>query len=202
MTTRHVTFVLLLAAALLVGCGKKQVIETPDGSATMTTDGDTTTVTAETPEGTSTTTATTTGDDAHVVQEGPDGTTEITKEGDTTTMTSDAGDGSSMTHKEGGSDLSAEDVGVEFYPGSEPKMSNVYTSGPVTTNMVQLTSTDDPDKIQAFYKDQLGSVMSETKTDKMRTLIKMDGKIQHSISIQTEDGVSTITISRVENAGG
>lgn len=193
MSHRHLTWILLLATGLIFGCGKQP--------ATVTTEGDTTTVTADTNAGTTTATTTTDGDNQQTTIEGPEGTTEVTKEGDTTTVTSDAnGEQVSMTHQEGGSALTADDIGVEFYPGAEATLSNVWTNGNVTTRMVQLTSSDDPDKIQAFYKKQLGKVMSETTTEQMRTLIKVDGKIHHTIAIETADGVSKITISRVENA--
>ncbi len=187
MSTRHTSWMLLLSAALLAGCGQKQTIETPEGTVTQTT--------------------TTEGDDSRTVVETPQGTTEVTKEGETTTMTTDAdGKTTTMTHQAGGSELTAKDIGVEFYPGAEATMSNVWSSGPTTTNMVQLTSADDPDKIMKFYEDQLGKVdhKSTQKTDDggLRTLIKMDGKIHHNIAIQTVAGKSTVTISRVENADG
>ena len=200
MKIRHAGLLLLLCAALLAGCGSKKTVVTDDGTATVTTDpsGDTT-ATVETDEGTSTMTTTSDGDDSHTTIETPEGTAEATTEGDKATVTSDMNGVKSETQT-GGSGLTAEDVGVEFYPGAEEKMSHKSENADgSTTNMVQLSSIDDPDKIMKFYEDQLGgNLTSKTSMDKMRTLIKIDGKIQHSISIMTDNGTSQINIARVD----
>jgi hypothetical protein len=102
-----------------------------------------------------------------------------------------------------GANISAADLGTELYPGavsSDGSMNMKTPTGSVVTAVY--TSSDSPDKIVAFYKDNLGDLSSLVQTSDGSVLSKgANEKDKITVTVTPEAGVSKIVIIHVTRTG-
>lgn len=119
---------ILLAALLAGGCGGKQRIRTPEGTATVERKG------------------------ARVTVESEQGKVQLDQ--DAATFTSEDG-GTTVKIGQAASGKDAEDMGMPVYPGAKVQHSASSVSGGENIRQVTLTTGDTVDKVKAYYQKQL-----------------------------------------------
>lgn len=134
---------LVLVALLAVGCGSKETVVGPGGSATVEQNGDNKKTTIHTAEGTA------------VVEENKnDGTSKVTS-------TNASGKTSTF---ETSTKFDLSELGVDIYPGAtlveEQNAAAKVKTNEGTMVTAKLQSTDKPEKIEAFYKKAVKNATS------------------------------------------
>jgi len=175
----------ILIAAAMAGCGRKQTVTTPEGTATITERGGETTVTFEGEEG--------------------EGTFEIKGDEASGTITTDEGT------FEFGSEVkvSEKEVGIPFYPGAKASHTGkLMQTGEEQGEFIQVyfTTPDSVDKVKAFYQENLTGVKTpmeiSTADSRMVQMLAEDGDTQKSVVITRgkDDKETQITLVRAEKS--
>ncbi|MFO1340884.1 MAG: hypothetical protein U1F53_22135 [Burkholderiaceae bacterium] len=118
-------------------------------------------------------------------------------------------DGKSFKMEMGSAQLSEKDVGIPFYPGAKPKEQGGTRIQNDKGQMVsiELTSSDDPKKVAAWYREQLkprgeGAMVIDSAKDNGMQLSIVNEKSNESLMIDVagaDDG-SHITLMHSTNA--
>lgn len=112
-------------------------------------------------------------------------------------------------HIRNGVNISSADVGLDFYPGSEPvPAASFAVDGPEETARVSTRTTpDSPDEVKAFYESQSHwTSRSQTNSNGDIEIVLLEGensREEHRVEIQRDkdDRQTTINVSRVVRNG-
>ena len=101
--------------------------------------------------------------------------------------------------------VSEEALGLPFYPGSEESkagMTALSDTPDAKTAMSTRTSKDDPDKIQAFYKDMVPGAATSSATMNDSKIESVSGKLANGAEVSiaitkkgSEDTQILVTVS-------
>jgi hypothetical protein len=164
---------LVLAGALLSGCGGGKTISTPEGTVTITEQGDTTEVSIE--------------------AQGEEGKIEIRADQQSGTVTTEEGEVAFELNR----DLAEEEIGIPFYPGAEVAQTAAWRrdGGPEgELKHATFTTTDSVDEVKAFYEEKFADA---------RTALDMsseDGRVVQML-LEQGDTQKVVMISRDKGAG-
>jgi hypothetical protein len=108
----------------------------------------------------------------------------------------------------GGAKITEADLGIPFYPGSQPVEGGAMrmASADATALRMSLHSDDAPDKVAAFYRDKLkamsqGKQLVDMSTPDGASISLMDEQNKHAIQVMVgkEDAGSSILISSTKS---
>jgi hypothetical protein len=122
--------------------------------------------------------------------------TDVDLSGGTSTITTTDASGKTTHMEMGGAKVSEADLGVPFYPGTQPieGQSSKISTAEGSTVTVALQSDDPTDKVAAFYREQLKAqadgrqLMDMSGGDGNFTLMLADDKTKHSIQVMIGKG--------------
>jgi len=164
---------LVLASALLSGCGSEKTVSTPEGTVTVAENDDTTEITIE--------------------AEGEEGKVEIKADQQSATVTTEEGEVTFELNR----DVAEEEIGIPFYPGAEVAQTAAWSrdGGPEgELTHATFTTTDSVDEVKAFYQEKFADA---------RTALDMsseDGRVVQML-LEQGDTQKVVMISRDKGAG-
>ena len=110
-------------------------------------------------------------------------------------ITSTDASGKSTQFEMGSAQVTESDIGVPFYPGTKPREgeSSKMAAADSTMFTVMLHADDAPDKVAAFYRDQLrgraqGKQFLETSADGSHTLMLSDDQTKSVTQVMVARG--------------
>jgi hypothetical protein len=133
--------------------------------------------------------------EAQIAKEG--GKAQVDLSGGAVNITTTDASGKTSQMEMGAAKVSEADIGVPFYPGTQPKEGATTRVSTPDGSMVTVTlhSDDAPDKVASFYRDRLkaqsqGKQFTDTAADTSHMLTLADDKANHYTQVTVAKGES------------
>ncbi|MCH8274187.1 MAG: hypothetical protein IH851_05295 [Armatimonadetes bacterium] len=144
--------------------------------------------------------------DKVTITEGSDGKTTVESEADGGNLTYESEeDRVTMTDEEGnvvqyGGNVSEEDLGLPFYPGSKETGDSVWTAeGIGRKSVTSVRTTSDPvSSVIGFYRDKVGMIDNEINWEDTASILATDENRKIFLNVSRVDGRTEIALTVTE----